>query len=150
MNDIMTNYGHASFMLDSPLIEYNRIEKLEKRTYLLALKTNEEAIEKLDDKSRMNAYFNEMATFYIIDAICSTIRDDKSLAMQMMKKEIKRIQSVINSYKSGNIEKYSIWEMKSILSEYIDEEKINQFLTGLYKDQVIIKSDDVAETKGAK
>ncbi len=91
-----------------------------------------------------------MATFYIIDAIYSTIRDNKSLAIQMMKKEIKRIQNLINSYKSGAVDKYSIWEMKSILSDYMEEEKINQFLTGLYKDQLIIKSEDVAETKGAK
>ncbi len=150
MSDIMTNYGHAKFMLNSPLIDYSKVEKLQKNMYLLSLKSIEEVIEKLDGKSKINAYFNEMATFFIIDAICSTMRDDKELAIKMMKKEIKRIQGVINSYKTEIIEKYSVWEMKNILSEYMEEEKINQFLTSLYKDQVIISSDNTTGTKGVK
>ena len=78
------------------------------------------------------------------------MRDDKELAIKMMKKEIKRIQGVVNSYKTEIIEKYSVWEMKNILSEYMEEEKINQFLTSLYKDQVIISSDNTTGAKGVK
>ena len=150
MSNVMTNHGYARLRLDNPVVDYSKIESFQKTMYLVMLKANEEVKKKLEGSSRLNAYFNDMATFYILDTICSTIREDKKLAILMMKKESKRLQDVINSYRQGEVEKYSIWEMKSILSDYMDEEKIKEALIALYKDQAIIKSDDTSQIKGVK
>jgi predicted tellurium resistance membrane protein TerC len=50
----------------------------------------------------------------------------------MMRKEIKRIQKMVNKYKTGIVEEYSKEEAAEILKSYMDKESINNYLETMY------------------
>lgn len=130
--DLSSNHRYASLMLDNPMIEYSKSESFQKRMYLLMLKVNEEYMDKLDGSSKLNAYINDFVTSEILYSIIKHIHDNKSEAVGMMKKEIKRIQKMVNNYKIGIVEEYSQEEAEEILKSYMNRESINNYLETMY------------------
>ena len=130
--DLSSNHRYASLMLDNPTIEYSKVESFQKRMYLLMLKVNEEYMDKLDGSSKLNAYINDFVTSEILYSIIKHTHDNKSEAVGMMRKEIKRIQKMVNNYKTGIVEEYSKEEAAEILKSYMDKESINNYLETMY------------------
>lgn len=130
--DLLSNHRYASLMLDNPTIEYSKVESFQKRMYLLMLKVNEEYMDKLDGSSKLNAYINDFVTSGILYSIIKRTHDNKSEAVGMMRKEIKRIQKMVNNYKTGMVEEYSREEAEEILNSYMDKESINNYLKTMY------------------
>ena len=110
---------------------------LTKIKYIITRKKYEKTISKLNLKDRINALLNDYANHQIMKIINNKIVEKDPIAYNLLKDEIRRIESLTESYQYGIIEPMTYEEMKSVINYYTTDlwyqKKAEQSLEKLFK-----------------
>ena len=94
-------------------------------------------INKLNLKYKKNALFNDYAHYQIIEILKQRIENKDLKSYNLLEDEIRRINSLTESYQYGIIEPMTYEEMKQVIDYYIDDiwtrKKTEQSLKKLFK-----------------
>ena len=112
-------------------------ESLIQLKYIISRIKYKKTINKLNLKDKTNALFNDYVHYQIIEILKQRIEKRDSISYKLLEDEIRRINSLTESYQYGIIEPMTYEEMKNVINYYIDDiwtrKKTEQSLKKLFK-----------------